>query len=331
MACQTEQISTITAANETFYVEQAGSAMRVNVRGNTASRVILLIVHGGPGGNSYLYRTPEVIRIIESQYAVAYWDQRNSGASQGGRNGAALTIPQFGDDLKRVIQVLKTRYGQATSLFIMGQSWGGIVTTEFVTKPGNQQLVNGWLFVNASHNYRLNDSLTKDMLIRFGIAELARNRNVPEWKPIVDYCKTVILPADEPTADKLNLLAGNALTLIEGFTPLDEDKVFYNKIFPPTDEYPPFTSSFVNLIATNKLDKQARNLDYSSRLGNVTLPVLICGGQYDFICPPGLGDDLFNRIRSTKKRRLLFLNTGHNLEEQTAYCQAFVSFMQENK
>lgn len=329
--CQQEQITISTRANDTFYLNSLGSSMRVNVRGNASSKVIMVIVHGGPGGSAYLYRTNEVIRIIESKYAVAYWDQRNSGASQGDDNGNSATVAQFGDDLKQVIYLLKHRYGSTTSVFIMGQSWGGIVTTEFVTKAGNQNLINGWVFANASHNYQLNDSLTKQMLIRFGSNEIARGRNVAKWSRIVDFCQSVTLPTDDQEADQLNLYAGDALSLIDGFTPLNEDQIFYQKVRSPTDEYPPFTSSFVNLIATNPLDKQARLLDYSSQLSKVTIPVLVCAGRYDFVCPPGLGDDLFNKISSTKKRKLLFQNTGHNLEEQEAYCNAFIAFMDENK
>jgi pimeloyl-ACP methyl ester carboxylesterase len=120
--------------------------MRVSVKGNTASGKIMLIVHGGPGGSAFLYHTKEMQNLLEPRFAVAYWDQRTSGASQGGVNTETVTLSQFGDDLKKVIQVLMYRYGTTTKIFLMSHSWGGMVATQFLTTDTDQELVAGWIF-----------------------------------------------------------------------------------------------------------------------------------------------------------------------------------------
>ena len=56
-SCQKEEIKIGKTVSETFYVQNAGASMRVLVEGNTASKAILLFVHGGPGSSSNFYNT----------------------------------------------------------------------------------------------------------------------------------------------------------------------------------------------------------------------------------------------------------------------------------
>ena len=118
-SCQKEKITIGTNVSETFYLDNAGASMRLLVEGNTLSRTFLIFVHGGPGSSSYFYNTDYISQNIEDKYAVVYWDQRNAGASQGNSNGNNLNLPQMTDDLKKVIQVLKSRYGQNIGVFIL--------------------------------------------------------------------------------------------------------------------------------------------------------------------------------------------------------------------
>src|SRR5690606_29874805 len=91
-SCQKEKIEVGANVSETFYVKNKGASMRVLVEGNTASKTILLFVHGGPGSSSYLYNTEYVSNHIEDKYAIAYWDHRNAGASQG-NNADNFNLP----------------------------------------------------------------------------------------------------------------------------------------------------------------------------------------------------------------------------------------------
>src|SRR5665811_702895 len=116
--CQKEKITLSENVSEAFYVENAGASMRVLVEGNTTSNTFILIIHGGPGASSYFYDTKYISRNIGDKYAVVYWDQRNAGASQRTSNGGNLHLDQMVEDLKKVIEVLKFRYGQQISLFL---------------------------------------------------------------------------------------------------------------------------------------------------------------------------------------------------------------------
>ena len=110
--CQREKITIGENVTETFYLDNNGASMRILVEGNTSSHTFLIIVHGGPGTSSFIYNTEYIKQNIENKYAVVYWDQRNAGASQGNSNGDHLNLPQMTEDLKKVIQLVKIRYGQ---------------------------------------------------------------------------------------------------------------------------------------------------------------------------------------------------------------------------
>ena len=87
VSCQKEEISISENAADRFFLRSDKASMPVRVYGNTASKTFLIIVHGGPGGDDVVYRNDYVIQNLEPKFAVVYWDQRNSGASQGGGNG----------------------------------------------------------------------------------------------------------------------------------------------------------------------------------------------------------------------------------------------------
>src|SRR5664279_811311 len=175
-ACQKESILISTNASEVFYVENLGASMRVFVEGNTASNIFILIIHGGPGVSSYFYDTKYISTHLGDKYAMVYWDQRNAGASQGTSNGKDLHLGVMVEDLKKVIEVLKYRYGQDISLFLVGHSFGGLIAADFVTTPGYQQLIKGLINVDGSHNYPLNDTLTREMLLSYGKREISMKR-----------------------------------------------------------------------------------------------------------------------------------------------------------
>ena len=187
-SCQKEVITIGTHVSETFYVQNDGASMRVLVEGNTSGKVFIVFVHGGPGAGSYIYDTDYIRNNIGNRYAMVYWDERNAGGSQGGSNGKDLSLAQMTDDLRKVLEVLRARYGQDCSLFLIGHSFGGLLTSSFLVSGDNQAMIKGWIFADGSHNYPLNDSLTWQMLVTNGEQQIALNKNKARWEEIVAYC-----------------------------------------------------------------------------------------------------------------------------------------------
>ena len=332
IGCQKESILNSTNASEVFYVENSGASMRVDVQGNTASGIFILIIHGGPGVSSYFYDTKYISTHLGDKYAMVYWDQRNAGASQGTSNGKDLHLGVMVEDLKKVIEVLKYRYGKDISLFLVGHSFGGLIAADFVTTPGYQQLIKGLINVDGSHNYPLNDTLTREMLLSYGNREVTLRRNVNKWVPIINYCLTHQGNFSEDESVQLEKYAGDAENLIDSVKKVN--LVSFVLKYSITDVYP-LTAILSNLLYSgdSNFNKELSVTQFSSLLNTVAIPVLVLWGKYDFICPLPLGEDFYNRIHSTNKRFAISPVSGHNmiLQDKKLFCDEVSAFVSQFK
>jgi pimeloyl-ACP methyl ester carboxylesterase len=331
-ACQKEQITINDHASDTFYIDNANAAMRVLVEGNTASNVFLLFVHGGPGGSAYGYNTDYVRQHIENKYACVYWDQRNAGASQGNANVNNLNLTQMTEDLKKVIQVIKGRYGQDARVFILGHSFGGLLTASFMTTGTYQSMVKGWIVADGAHNYPLNDSLTRQLLLTTGQQQLLLGKHTADWQPIVAYCQAHSGNFTFEESTQLNTCAHHAETYFEEVKKVDvlgiarHDAIQYDL---------PITSFAINNLFSDNapFNQQLAKTEFTSVLSRVTTPTLLLYSKYDFICPIGLGEDILRHISTPHKRLAISASSGHNpyIQDEAFFCNEVNQFMEQYK
>jgi pimeloyl-ACP methyl ester carboxylesterase len=331
-SCQKEKITIGTSVSDDFYVENSGASMRVLVEGNTVSKVFIVFVHGGPGASAYFYNTDYIKSNLGDKYACVFWDERNAGASQGTSNGKDLTLPQMTDDLKKVIQVIRFRYGQDSNIFLLGHSFGGLLTSSFMTTDNNQSMVQGWIFADGSQNYPLNDSLTRQMLLINGQQQIALNKNKSKWEEIVSYCNLHTSGFSFDESMQLEEYAEAAETYFDEVTKVDYLKLFEKDAI---NEDWPLTSILVNYLYSSaaEINKVIAKAEFSSLLFKVEVPVLILFGQYDFVCPKGLGDDLYNHISSTQKKIVISPISGHDimLQDEVLFCNEIDEFVRMHK
>jgi pimeloyl-ACP methyl ester carboxylesterase len=330
-SCQREKISLSATANDTFYVQNAGSSQRVQVRGNTLSGKIILTVHGGPGGSSYyLSYLQQMQRQIEPDFAVAYLDQPIAGASQGNR--VKYSIDDYAEGIKKTIAVLKYRYGVNQKIILFSESWGGIVSTAFLTSGANQQLVAGWVNSGGPHDFHLQDREIIPMAIAEGNRQIALGKNVAKWQEIVSYCQNNSPVNNYTVAKKLNDLLGDAENLIDTVVKVDFGTIgiFWNQSL---NNNAPFTAAAFNLFSNTKNDveKEAYKKFYENDVAVISVPLLLLWGKYDFIAPPAVADSLFNKVQSGIKQKIILQRSGHNsfLQEPDIYWPAFKNFVRQ--
>jgi len=330
--CQKEKITFSENVSEAFYVDNAGASMRVLIEGNTTSNTFIIIIHGGPGASSYFYDTKYISRNIGDKYAVVYWDQRNAGASQGTSNGANLHLDQMVEDLKKVIEVLKFRYGQQISLFLVGHSFGGLLAIDFVTSSDYQNMVKGLINVDGSHDYPLNDTLTRQMLLTVGQYEVSKNRHVDKWQPIINYCIAHQGNFSFEESQQLESYATEAENYIDSIKHVNiVSQVLKYAI---SDKYP-ITAMLSNLLYSedSNFNKELAKTQFSSSLYKITIPVLVLWGKYDFTCPPALGEDFYGHIYSSDKKMIISPSSGHNiiLQDKKLFCNEVNAFVLGHK
>jgi len=326
--CQKEKITVSSNASDAFYVDNAGASMRVLVQGNTASSTFILVIHGGPGLSSYFYDTKYISNNLGDKFAMVYWDQRNAGASQGTSNGGELHLDQMVEDLKKVIEVLKYRYGQNMSLFLLGHSFGSLIAADFITTADYQNMIKGFINVDGSHNYPLNDTLTREALLKEGNYQVSQNKNVEKWLPIISYCNSHTGNFSIEESQQLGSYASEAENYVDSINHIN----IVNQVlkYSITNKYP-VTAILSNLLYSedSNFNKELAIKQFSSSLNIVTIPVLLLFGKYDFTCPPDLGKNFYNHISSIDKRFVLSPQSGHNmiLEDKKFFCNEVASFV----
>ncbi len=332
VSCQKERISFGTNVSDTFYLDNSNAAMRITVEGNTSSHVFLILLHGGPGESAYLYKSDYISQHTGSKYAIVYWDQRNAGASQGNSNGNHLNLDQMTEDLKKVIQLIKARYGENSSIFMLGHSFGGLLTSSFMTKDDYQALVKGWIVVDGSHNYPLNDTLTREMLLTVGQQQISLNRNVEVWKEIISYCDVHTGSFTYEESERLEEYASDAETYIPGIKKFDIYEIIKDNAIK--DKWPLTSILFNYLYSTEAVfNKEMHRTEFSTLLYKVTTPTLLLYGQYDFVCPPQLGTDIMNRISTNDKKMVISPISGHNFmyQDEELFCREVNDFIDLHK
>jgi hypothetical protein len=291
-------------ANDIFWVTNNGADMPVRVMGNTSSKVVILMIHGGPGDGSFDYEDSKTERLRE-KYAVAFWDQRNSGASAGNNNLNTLSLSQMINDLEVVVKVLKVRYDGA-DIFLCAHSFGGLLSAGYLVKDSNQNAVKGWIDIDGAHDYPLTNALSREMLVDTAQSEIDKTHYVLEWQYILDYCIShdplssyKVSSQVETYAHQAEYYMGvqqtTALSLAEDPADLLVDYYNLNQ-----------TSAGINFL------ESLESTTFSDQLFKVETPSLLLWGQYDFVVPPGVGENAMANLGSAYKKMVLCPHSGHH-------------------
>jgi len=310
--CNSEQITVSADADDLFFVRSEGADMPVRVRGNTKSNTFILIIHGGPGASA-MGDFESVTGSLRKDYAVVYWDQRNSGSSQGGWNKQYLSVEQFADDVRKTILVLKSRYGQQTSVFMCSHSWGGMIAPAFLTSGDNQTLVKGWIGADGWHNAPLSDSLSKAMQIEWATKKIAANDpDKDTWQKYLDYANANDPQADWQTEYKFTSHAHGCESLLKGEEINDFSFSPFSFSVSPVSTPSGATNIGTLTLFSGKFAESTIRKEYSSKLHVLQIPVLLIFGKYDFVCPAGLADDAIKNLTSSPSvTKVILERSGH--------------------
>ena len=306
-SCKKEAVRLSTSANDIFWLSNANADMPIWVKGNIASKIMILFIHGGPGDGSYGFTGFETDQLWK-QYSIAYWDQRDAGSASGNNNYANLSFDQMMEDLQKLVIVLKYRYGSDLEIFLMGHSFGGLLGSGYLVNGDNQKNIKGWIEVDGAHDYPESNTLERRMLIDTGTSEIAKGNYVLQWNTIVNYCNThransslnVELQTDDYAADAENYVNINHRTPgIDYFSvssPLSLGANYYK---------------FYYTTAGKQLLKSIKKLSYTEQLYKITIPSLLIWGQYDFTVPFASGTHALTNLGSAYKHLVIMPHSGH--------------------
>jgi pimeloyl-ACP methyl ester carboxylesterase len=304
VGCKKEFTGLSANANEIFWVTNNGADMPVMVKGNTLSKTIILIVHGGPGDGSYDYADYKTARLRE-KYAVAFWDQRNAGSASGNNNLNKLSLPQMINDLEVVVKALKFRY-QGAGIFLYAHSFGGLLAAGYLVKDSNQNQIKGWIEIDGAHNYPLCNSSSRKMLIDTAQSEIKKGNYVSQWQTILSYCTS----HDPLSSYEISSQTESYAHLAENYMGIKQTNSL-SFAEDPSDQL----VNYFNLYHTSSGNDFLRSLestDFSDQLYKIEIPSLLLWGQFDFTVPPDVGEDGLENLGSFYKKLVLFRHSGHH-------------------
>ena len=182
--------------------------------------------------------------------------------------------------------------------------------------------------VDGSHNYPLNDTLTRQMLLTVGQQQINLSRHVSEWKLIISYCIAHPGNFTLTESDKLESYAEDAETYIPEVNQFN--LITAMEAISIEDDLP-ITSILFNYLYSGNTAFNATlaKTQFSSLLYKVVTPTLLLYGEYDFICPKELGEDILNRINAAEKRMVISPVSGHNFmfQDEVLFCNEVDDFI----
>jgi len=266
-------------------------------------RVKLLLLHGGPGATHEYFEGLESFLGADGIEFI-YYDQLGSAASDQPKDESLWTTERFVEEVEQVRQALGLT---KDDFYLLGQSWGGILATEYALKyqPHLKGLVISNMMMSIpDYNRYANEVLAKQMdpaVVR-EIQELERKGQYesPRYMELLMphfYAKHICRLEEWPDA------------LVRSFGKIN--KQVYLLMQGPSE-----------FGASGRLEKWDRKAD----LGRITVPTLVIGATHDTMDPEHM------RWVSTQVKHGSFLlcpNGSHLAiwDDQRTYASGLVRFL----
>jgi len=335
VSCKKEQFTISANADNFFFLRNKGADLPVWVKGNTASKTMIIYLHGGPGGGAlgemYLLNS-EFVKTITNKYAMVFFDQRGSGSSQGNFDKDLMTEEQFVEDLDKLIILLKNKYGSDMNIFLYGVSWGGYLGYAYLVTGDNQNKIIGFINDSGNHNELSAANYGKKMLEYYAQQQISLNKNVTEWIGIQDWCqKTDTITELTEFAQAFDYF-GNAKKLmgdsIVSSIHWDSHAHYRMTYFSPYSA----SSSYFNVLFNSFVADNFKSLNLSDKLNLIVIPVFLARGKYDFSVPPEIMDEAYEKISSPVKQKVTFEKSGHAVWscEMKKFTELFIEFIDAN-
>lgn len=284
------------------FINVTGGKVWYKIFGAEKAGTPLLVVHGGPGA-SYDYL--ETLQALSDERPVVFYDQMSCGKSDRQTDTTLWTIDRFVEELEQV-----RKYLGLDKFHLLGQSWGAALSLEYYLKKNQSRiqsitlsgpLISTKMWVDDQRKYieQLPDSIRK-------VIELAEKNGefaTEEYQNAVSvfYGKHLCRMAEWPEC------------LLRSLNNLSMELYLY--MWGPSE----FT-------CTGTL----KDLDLSTELKNVDIPVLYTCGEFDEASPASVSQ-FKNKTPNSEIVIFKDASHSHHLEKESEYIQILRNFLNKVK
>ena len=320
--------------SKVIYVRHKGADMPAYIHGNASEKVFLIVLHGGPGGSGLEYRGGTFRTVLEKEFAVVYFDQRGSGMSQGNYSKETLTIKTMTEDVMALTDVIRHVYGEESTFFLLGHSWGGTLGTATLLEGDNQDRFKGWIEVDGGHDLKGLYFENIRYFRQVALEQIAASHSVGFWNEVMGKINQVdSVNFNDDDSGYMNSTAFEAeVNLTDDGVVKEADDETSRHALGVLFQNNPLTvfwnGTFTNLTLATE-EEIWETVSYNDRLHEIEIPSLVLWGRYDLVIPPQQGQEAFDLLGSENKELIIFEESGHSpmVNEGDKFADAVVSFV----
>lgn len=294
---------------KSYYVTLGGIDQYIQIRGQDVSNPVMIVLHGGPGGNmaywSYHWQS-----YLEKEYTIVHWDQRGCGNTYyRSKETERPTLDLLLSDLDELVDYLRKEYGK-DKVIITAHSWGTNIGAIYSgTHPekvsayvGIGQFVNFWsgeqLAANEAARLATKAGKTDDALKienQFKVVKSNRDFDIKELIKLRQLTSKYL-----PSGGGMDILLG----LFSPYMTFSDLKWFMLQIVD-IDKIAEIQS---DLYKASFSENGASLYDYTL---TYKIPITIIAGDADWITPYSIAEEYCNAVSSPKKEFILIEGAGH--------------------
>lgn len=285
------------------YLKINGILHWCKVAGRAHNTVPLIIVHGGPGGNHYVFERTLGLRL-EGNRTVVYYEQRGCGRSEAPQDDGEYSINTLVEDLEELRKQLNVE-----KVNLLGYSFGGQLCLEYALKyPKNigKMVLQAPLLDDFNDMYtvqiegflQITKGEMKEQISKISKSEIALKEKYNQVWSIVD---TV-------TIDRL---------------------LFKNEEFAKLNRSLWKESKLSNTGKMSKVIFETKSpLPLIGRIKDLEIDTCVIVGAHDYNTGVGMSNRITRQLKNSKL--VIFENSAHfpDIEETDKVCETIIEFLE---
>jgi proline iminopeptidase len=291
-------------------VRLGGTTQWIRIQGNDTANPVLLLIQQGPGF-PMLNEVADVQRMwqLEDDFVVVYWDLRGCGKSfSRAIPPASMTLAQLVADTSELIQALAQRFHGAP-LYVTGFSFGGTIAA--LTAARHPALVRAVISVDLDVQFDVAERVAYD----FALHEAKRRgkrRAIRELQRL------------GPPAHLDSRMFGTRVKWVTTFGGVHRHAT-YSQIFRKTVRQLLVSRDYTlaEIVGTlrgmrfaqDHLLPDLADLDLFAMLPRLDVPVFLLQGRHDYVAPPTIAEQYFQRLDAPKGKQLIWFEESAHLPQ----------------
>lgn len=288
-------------------VRLGGEDQWLIVRGQDASKPVLLFLSGGPGA-SEAARVLRFNQALEKHFVVVIWEQRGCGKSYMARGD--LSLERYTADTVELSEMLRERFGQE-KIYLVGHSWGTIIGV--LAAQARPDLYHAYV-----GTAQMVDVLETDQLIYDIVLEHARQTGDAKFAARLEEQGPPPYYGNNPIGPYATLF-GREYQVFE--MPNIKDEAYRRDgdaimlmLRQPEYGWLDRVYYLLGLMTTfNAVYPQLQEMDFRLDAARLDLPVYIVQGRNDMNNPSPIPESYFERLEAPHKKLVLFEGSGHGM------------------